>query len=166
MSADRIRMPAGALIVAKTTIRRVGSTRAHTPPESLYFCCHVVTLSHFEYNHLKIYLLCAWQQCDNKNSLAHCCHAVKCLYINAFHPVWQRDNKKKSFSWYEKIEFFLIHVLQCEIIGIGKPPICVHAYPLALQQETKQRRSLYIPVFNIAKVKGRGREKRGRNLGC
>ena len=97
MSADRIRMPAGALIVAKTTIRRVGSTRAHTPPESLYFCCHVVTLSHFEYNHLKIYLLCAWQQCDNKNSLAHCCHAVKHLYINVFPPPWQRDNKKTEF---------------------------------------------------------------------
>ena len=57
MSADRIRMPAGALIVAKTTIRRVGSTRAHTPPESLYFCCHVVTLSHFGLNYLITYIL-------------------------------------------------------------------------------------------------------------
>ena len=97
------------------------------------------------------------------------CHTVATqlsAYISTPFILCDNVTTKNEFFWCEKIEFFLIHVLQCEIIGIGIPPIYVHAYPLALQQETKQRRSLYIPVFNIAKVKGRGREKRGRNLGC
>ena len=160
MSADRIRMPAGALIVAKTTIRRVGSTRAHTPPESLYFCCHVVTLSHFEYYHLKIYLLCAWQQCDNKISLSHCCHAVKHLYINVFPPPWQRDNKKEFFLvWENRVLSYPCFAMRdyryrkatylCSCLSIG----------IAAGDETKE--VIVHSSFQYSKSKGKRTRKTG-----
>ena len=102
MWAERLIVSADALIVVGDVIRTAKNMRKLTPPYMLFLCCHVVTLSHFEYNYLKIYLLCAWQQCDNKISLSHCCHALKHLYINAFPPPWQRDNKKWVFSGVRK----------------------------------------------------------------
>ena len=50
LSADILIASAHALIVFVSATNKTATKRKHTPPQSLFFCCHAVTLSHFEHN--------------------------------------------------------------------------------------------------------------------
>ena len=50
LSADILIASARTLIVFVSATNRAATKRKHTPLLSLFFCCHIVTLSHFEHN--------------------------------------------------------------------------------------------------------------------
>ena len=98
LSADILIAPARTLIVFVSATNKAATKRKYTPLQSLFFCCHIVTSSHFEYNWLKIYGLSAWQQRDNAWQQTIRCHTRNLLFISAFTLRWQRDNKIQVFT--------------------------------------------------------------------
>ena len=78
-SADGISLSADALIVAEGAKEEAEYGQNLSPPQILFLCCHVVTLSHLRGKALKWFVLYAWQQCDNKifvvTRLTHCISA-------------------------------------------------------------------------------------------
>ena len=50
LSADILIASARTLIVFVSSTNKVATKRKYTPLPSLFFCCHAVTSSHFEYN--------------------------------------------------------------------------------------------------------------------
>ena len=80
----------------------------------LFFCCHVVTLSHTAIISLKNSQLQVWQQGDNKIRVKECCHTVKHLVIRTFLTsvtTWQQNTtffngcRKKGIQQREFVEF-------------------------------------------------------------
>ena len=66
-SADRLILSVDALIVAEGTKEEAKYGQNLSPLQILFLYCHVVTLSHLGVKALKLFVLYAWQQCDNKS---------------------------------------------------------------------------------------------------
>ena len=78
-SADRLIPSIDTLIVAEGAKEEAEYGQNLSPLQILFLCCHIVTLSHLRVKALKLFVLYAWQQCDNKNfivtRLAYCISA-------------------------------------------------------------------------------------------
>lgn len=81
-SADGISLSADALIVAERAKEEAEYGQNLSPPQILFLCCHVVTLSHFRVKAMKWFVLYAWQQCDNKNFVVtHLTYCISSHYL-------------------------------------------------------------------------------------
>ena len=69
------------------------------PPRILFFRRHVVTLSHFEHNQLRMYTLWAWRRVTTVWQQREFVVTRISPYLSVSSlPPWQRDNKKWVFS--------------------------------------------------------------------
>ena len=78
-----------------------GSVAQHPlpPPKSLFFRCHIVTLSHFDHNRLIMYLLQAWRRVTMVWQQRAIVVTRISSSLSASSPLpWQRDNKNRVFS--------------------------------------------------------------------
>ena len=94
LSAHILIVSADALIVGAHRNKRRRKREYIRFSPVLFFCCHVVTLSHTAIISLKNSQLQAWQQGDNKIMVKKCCHTVKHLVIRIFPTsvtTWQQN---------------------------------------------------------------------------
>ena len=107
MSAHILIASADALIVVEHTIKKKRKRKYMLFSPVLFFCCHVVTLSHTASNSLNKNRLQAWQQGDNKIKVRKRCHTVKHFVISTFSAsvtTWQQNTTFYSRCWKKNIQ--------------------------------------------------------------
>ena len=148
---------------ATTQTSDAGSVAQYPPlhPKSSFFCCHIVTLSHFEHNNLITYILRVWQRVITVWQQREIVVTHINPYLSASSlPPWQRDNKKWVFSIGGEREntpstlsvrrFLRRKVVLLSVhFSTGSPSLSFGYHPRLRMVHLRRRCELFLPTISL-----------------